>query len=510
MKLGLKIEKNDIILTKDNTKVQIIFKDRTIITIGKNSKFNIDDYLFDSSKDSKAKFSLSKGIIKTLTGKIGKVAPRRFRIKTKNALIGIRGTIFVVEVKNDITKLGMLFGKTFFQNLKTKQIYIVKTGEYLVFDVKKPTKVTIKKGFVEPEAVKLETKKSSGEVKKNEILKDTTTTVMGDKSTGDNSNLNKETKQDNLTPQEDITLSKEVGKIAELDKQNIDTETKQVDDIVVKIIDKTLKTKEEKVNEVSIKDVEKDVKDEIKEVVSKDTEKDVKDEVKEVISKDTEKDEITSEVVENIDTTNSVGDIEDSVKKEGDIVTTDTEKEETNVEFPPTPIDIVDTKQKNIKYVDDFVSLGVWEKDGELIDSWYATDDDLLDTEKLKSFEKEGKKSIYMGHTIGVINSEIAKGVFNMKIKFATQQFDGVFNLKSENSKKWEFSVDGDIKDDSSINSVNIESTTKSEIENITGTLKGGVYDKGVAGDFEITDGKQNIKGSFGGKKVSPPTPIGF
>ena len=148
---GFKLEKDDKIKTLNNTKMQIIFKDNTIITIGKNSEVKIADYIFDG-ENSKANFKLSHGIMKTLTGKIGKFAPKRFKVLTKNASIGIRGTYFVVESNDDFIKLGMLSGITIFTNLDNMKTYEVKKGEELVFDLKH-SKITINKGFNEPKSI---------------------------------------------------------------------------------------------------------------------------------------------------------------------------------------------------------------------------------------------------------------------------------------------------------------------------------------------------------------------
>ncbi len=153
-KTGLKLEKEDNIKTFKNTKMQIIFKDNTVITIGKNSLVKIADYLFDN-ENSTAKFRLSHGIMKTLTGKIGKFAPKRFKIRTKNASIGIRGTYFVVESYEDVIKVGMISGVTEFKNLDNMKTYEVKAGEQLVFNLKEPNNVIIKKGFIEPDSVKV-------------------------------------------------------------------------------------------------------------------------------------------------------------------------------------------------------------------------------------------------------------------------------------------------------------------------------------------------------------------
>ena len=78
------IEKQDVITTKDNTKVQLLFKDETIISIGENSSFQVNDYLYDEKNQKfEAKFNMFKGTFRTITGKIGKLAPDKFNLETK-------------------------------------------------------------------------------------------------------------------------------------------------------------------------------------------------------------------------------------------------------------------------------------------------------------------------------------------------------------------------------------------------------------------------------------------
>lgn len=52
-KLGTTLEKNDFIKTSKNAKVQIVFTDKTIFTIGKDSTLDIAEYLYDESKPKK-------------------------------------------------------------------------------------------------------------------------------------------------------------------------------------------------------------------------------------------------------------------------------------------------------------------------------------------------------------------------------------------------------------------------------------------------------------------------
>ena len=72
------LKEKDLLITKNNSKVQILFKDETIISIGKNSSFKINDYLFENKDNVKAEFSMIKGVFRTITGKIGKIAPQNF------------------------------------------------------------------------------------------------------------------------------------------------------------------------------------------------------------------------------------------------------------------------------------------------------------------------------------------------------------------------------------------------------------------------------------------------
>ena len=95
--IGFKLEEKDVVNTKDNTKIQIVFKDRTIVSVGKLSTFDISEYIYEEDRPDKVKvdFKFLSGAFKSITGKIGKIAPTRFKIKTSSAVIGIRGTTIV-------------------------------------------------------------------------------------------------------------------------------------------------------------------------------------------------------------------------------------------------------------------------------------------------------------------------------------------------------------------------------------------------------------------------------
>jgi len=110
LKNGSEILKKDRITTGKNSRVQILLNDRTIITIGENSDYVFNDYAF-GKRSAKADMKARKGFFRIITGKISKIAPQRFKVKTKSATIGIRGTHFYGLVGNGYEQIGCLGGR---------------------------------------------------------------------------------------------------------------------------------------------------------------------------------------------------------------------------------------------------------------------------------------------------------------------------------------------------------------------------------------------------------------
>ena len=94
VKNGMVLEVKDKITTAARSRVQVILKDNTVVTIGPNSTFVFDAYTFGGKDDSEVKMHIDHGFFRSVTGKIGKLAPERFKVKTASATIGIRGTDF--------------------------------------------------------------------------------------------------------------------------------------------------------------------------------------------------------------------------------------------------------------------------------------------------------------------------------------------------------------------------------------------------------------------------------
>lgn len=99
LKSGDKIFEKDTIKTVSGASIGLIFEDNTLVSIGSNSEFSIDEYLFEpSKKNGKFQTNLSKGTMACMTGLIAKMNPDAMKIKAKSASMGIRGTYFIVDV----------------------------------------------------------------------------------------------------------------------------------------------------------------------------------------------------------------------------------------------------------------------------------------------------------------------------------------------------------------------------------------------------------------------------
>lgn len=139
LKLNSLLEKNDIVQTKEGTKLQIIFKDETIITIGKNSTFSVNNYIFDEqNKEYKAEFGLLKGTFRTITGKIGKIAPDKFKLKSKSSTIGIRGTQILSNMEISGDTIFCTEGTITIVSTFTGEAITINAGQYVVVKKEKP------------------------------------------------------------------------------------------------------------------------------------------------------------------------------------------------------------------------------------------------------------------------------------------------------------------------------------------------------------------------------------
>ena len=96
------IYEKDIIHTMKNSGVQILFNDESIINIGENSKMEITKHIYNPKEGKRVSvFNLFIGRARALIGKKFNPKKSSFKLKTPTAVIGIRGTHFIVHVVNE-------------------------------------------------------------------------------------------------------------------------------------------------------------------------------------------------------------------------------------------------------------------------------------------------------------------------------------------------------------------------------------------------------------------------
>jgi len=126
------LDTKDIVITKKQSRAMIEFNDKTLITLGKNSKLVIENYIYDRKSLSEARLTLKfgKGIFRTISGKIGKINRKNFKLKTKTTSIGIRGSdgTTIVNNKGDVK-------------------HVTKDGEFILTNIKTGKKVFVPEGY---------------------------------------------------------------------------------------------------------------------------------------------------------------------------------------------------------------------------------------------------------------------------------------------------------------------------------------------------------------------------
>lgn len=139
-----KVLENDQITTLNDSRTQLLLNDETVITVGENSIFKMDEYLLNEEKDSTLKMNFLNGTFKVITGKIGKLNPDSFKIQTKTASIGIRGTEILLQLEDEKERIMCTQGTIIVTINETNNTTILNVGESLVINLT-TNKVSIEK-----------------------------------------------------------------------------------------------------------------------------------------------------------------------------------------------------------------------------------------------------------------------------------------------------------------------------------------------------------------------------
>jgi hypothetical protein len=97
--VGTAISISDVIVTGADGSAGITFTDNSLVSVGPNTVFAIDKYRFDTTTHvGEFEGNLRQGRLAAVSGKMVKQSPESMKIRTPSAVMGVRGTEFLVQV----------------------------------------------------------------------------------------------------------------------------------------------------------------------------------------------------------------------------------------------------------------------------------------------------------------------------------------------------------------------------------------------------------------------------
>ena len=91
----------DVIQTQHDSRTKALFQDDSMLTVGENSRVEIDEYIYNPEKNVRlAIVKLMQGQVRALVSKVFKANGSKFEIHTPSAVAAARGTYFTVWVEN--------------------------------------------------------------------------------------------------------------------------------------------------------------------------------------------------------------------------------------------------------------------------------------------------------------------------------------------------------------------------------------------------------------------------
>jgi hypothetical protein len=94
-KSGMPVNMNDVITTGPGARLQITFRDETLLTLGENARVVIDRFVYDpGSSTGVLALNAGQGALRFATGKLGKMTNKDVTVTTPGAALAVRGTEF--------------------------------------------------------------------------------------------------------------------------------------------------------------------------------------------------------------------------------------------------------------------------------------------------------------------------------------------------------------------------------------------------------------------------------
>lgn len=99
-KVSTPVYQSSVLNTRAQSSMGITLKDATVISLGPETEFAIDEYAYVPAKNKfKLGSRITKGSLNYVSGIIAKLQPDAVTVTTPSGTIGVRGTKFVVKVE---------------------------------------------------------------------------------------------------------------------------------------------------------------------------------------------------------------------------------------------------------------------------------------------------------------------------------------------------------------------------------------------------------------------------
>ena len=97
--VGMLLELSDVLKTGADGAVGLTMRDNSLLSAGPNSILALERFEFDPTT-SQGRFDtqLRRGTLAVVSGRIAKQSPEAMTVRTPSAVLGVRGTEFVVSV----------------------------------------------------------------------------------------------------------------------------------------------------------------------------------------------------------------------------------------------------------------------------------------------------------------------------------------------------------------------------------------------------------------------------
>ena len=97
--IGMSVFAADTLSTDAKGRLGMTFIDNSMISVGPNSTLSLEKFRFNTTTyEGEFESNLKRGTLAAVSGRIAKQTPEAMTVRTPSAVLGVRGTKFLVQV----------------------------------------------------------------------------------------------------------------------------------------------------------------------------------------------------------------------------------------------------------------------------------------------------------------------------------------------------------------------------------------------------------------------------